>query len=132
MKKILIVEDMPYKRDPLIQFLNKENIRFEVCEYLNDALRYIYRNSKDISGIILDLGLERDKKDTEYDQYMGVELIEETQRIESKIPILINSTTEFELDSSEYPDVFGHRTDLYDYKPLENFISFLREKEKKQ
>ena len=126
--KILIVEDSRDKKDQLINFLNKNNIEFEICEYLNDALRYIYEDSKNISGIILDLGLERDKSDPEYEQYMGLELVEETERIKLNIPILINSTTEVEMIST-YSSVYADRTDMDDYDTLENFISFLRTRE---
>ena len=125
--KILIVEDSRDKKDQLINFLNKNNIEFEICEYLNDALRYIYEDSKNISGIILDLGLERDKSDPEYEQYMGLELVEETERIKLNIPILINSTTEVEMIST-YSSVYADRTDMDDYDTLENFISFLSER----
>lgn len=125
--KILIVEDSRDKKDQLINFLSKKNIEFEICECLNDALRYLYENSKNISGIILDLGLEREKSDPDYDQYMGLELAEEAERIKLNIPILINSTTEVEMIST-YSSVYGHRTEMDDYDTLENFISFLSER----
>ena len=59
---------------------------------------------------------------------MGLELVEETERIKLNIPILINSTTEVEMIST-YSSVYADRTDMDDYDTLENFISFLRTRE---
>lgn len=130
MKKILIVEDMPDKRDQLIQFLNKENIEFEVCEYVNHALRYISANRDSIAGIILDLGLETLPGSYDFTLYRGLDVADEMKRLKLDIPILINSTTELEMATSEYPNIFGHRTEMDDYETLENFVSFLRERDK--
>lgn len=130
MKKILIVEDMQDKRDQLIHFLEKENIEFEVCGYVNHALRYVRANRESVAGIILDLGLETMPGANNATLYRGLDVTEELKRLKLDIPVLINSTTELEMVTSEYPFVYGHRSDMDDYEILENFVSFLRERDK--
>ena len=127
---IVIVEDTQFKRDQLIRFLNDQNIKWEVFEYVNHALKHIRREKDNISGIILDLGLKTMPGDNDATLYRGLDVLKEMKRLKADIPVLINSTTELEMVSSEYPNAFGHRTDMDDYESLENFICFLRQREK--
>lgn len=127
--KILIVEDSVWKREQLVEFLEKEKIEFEVCEYVNNALRYILANRADIVGIILDLGLESMPGAHDAKPYRGLDVLREMKRLKLEIPVLINSTTELDMVSAEFPCVFSHRTEMDDYDSLENFISFLRQRE---
>jgi len=126
--KVLIVEDQEFKRTNLTTFLQKRNIDFEICEYLNDALRYIYKNTKDISGIILDLGLQSSRDYDDYSLYRGLDLVIELKRKRWDIPVLINSTTEVGI-LDEYPFIFGQRTIIESYEMLEKFITFLTQRE---
>ena len=118
-----------YKREQLVEFLEKEKVEFEVCEYVNTALRYIRANKENIAGIILDLGLESMPGAHDANPYKGLDVVNEMKRIKIDIPVLINSTTEVEMVSAEYPCVFGHRTEMDDYDSLESFVSFLRQRE---
>ena len=127
--KILIVEDSIWKREQLVEFLEKEKIEFEVSEYVNNALRYIRANKTDIAGIILDLGLESMPDAYDAKPYRGLDVLREMKRLKLDIPVLINSTTELQMISSEYPCVFSHRTDMDDFDILEGFVSFLRRRE---
>lgn len=122
--KVLIVEDLKFKRNQLIDFLKKKNIEFEVCEYVNDALRYIYINKEDISGIILDLGLQTSADNNDHALDRGLDIVYELDRINLNIPILINSTT-FVGMLEEYPFIYGQRTKMESYEMLEKFINFL-------
>lgn len=126
---IVIVEDTQFKRDQLIHFFNNENIHCESFEYVNYALRHIRKEKENISGIILDLGLETMPGAHDSTLYRGLDVLKEMKRLKVDIPVLINSTTELEMISCEYPNVFGHRTDMDDYNSLENFIYFLRHRE---
>jgi len=128
--RILIVEDDLCKRDQLVDFLEKKKIEFEICEYVNTALRYIRANKAIVAGIILDLGLETMPGAHDITPYSGLNVVGEIKRLELDIPVLINSTTELEMVSAEYPCVFGHRNEMNDYDTLENFISFLRKRDK--
>lgn len=125
--KVLIVEDSESKRKQLTDFLTRESIEFETCEYVNDALRYIYYNKENISGIILDLGLQWAMDDNDYALDRGLDIVYELDRINLNIPILINSTT-FVGMLDEYPFVYGQRTKMESYEMLEKFITFLKEK----
>ena len=62
--------------------------------------------------------------------YRGLDVAKEMKRLKLDIPVLINSTTELEMGSAEYPNIIGHRTEMDDYESLENFVSFLRERDK--
>ena len=126
---IVIVEDTQFKRDQLIRFFNKENIQCESFEYVNYALRHIRKERGNISGIILDLGLETMPGANDATLYRGLDVLKEMKRLKLDIPVLINSTTELEMVSCEYPNVFSHRTDMDDYESLENFVFFLRQRE---
>lgn len=127
--KILIVEDSMCKREQLVEFLEKEKVEFEVCEYVNTALRYIRANKANVAGIILDLGLESMPGAHDAKPYRGLDVLQEMKRLKLDIPVLINSTTELEMVSAEFPCVFSHRTEMDDYDSLENFVSFLRQRE---
>ena len=127
--KILIVEDSMCKREQLVEFLEKEKVEFEVCEYVNTALRYIRANKANVAGIILDLGLESMPGAYDANPYRGLDVVREMKRLKLDIPVLINSTTELEMVSAEYPCVFGHRIEMDDYDSLESFVSFLRQRE---
>ena len=128
--KILIIEDSEIKRNELIDFLTSIcNIEFEFCEYLYDALRYIDDNENEISGIILDLGLQKaeDMPQT-YGIYVGLDVVYELKRSKINIPVLINSTT-FAGILDEYPFIFGQRMQMENYDMLEKFVTFLRQRE---
>lgn len=126
--KVLIVEDNEAKREDLILFFQKQQVDVECCEYVNDALKYIYRNVTDISGIILDLGLQSSKNSEDYSLYRGFDLIEELERKEWNIPVLINSTT-FMGMLDEFTFIYGQRTRMKNYEMLEEFIAFLKKGE---
>ncbi len=126
--KVLIVEDLESKRKQLTDFLTKEAIEFEICEYVKDALRYIYFNKENISGIILDLGLQWAIDDNDYAEDNGLDIVYELDRINLNIPILINSITLVDV-LDKYPFVYGQRTVMESYEMLEKFITFLKEKE---
>ena len=123
--KVLIVEDLKFKRNQLIDFLNKKNIEFEVCEYVNDALRYIYFNKENISGIILDLGLQTSADSNDHALDRGLDIVYELDRINLNIPILINSTTIVDV-LDKYSFIYGQRTVMESYEILEKFINFLK------
>lgn len=127
--KILIVEDSQCKRDQIINFFKDGNIEFDVCEYVNQALRYIRVNKINIAGIILDLGLKTMPGVHDATLYRGLDVLKEMKRLKLDIPVLINSTTEVEMVDAEYSFVYGQRTEMDDYDTLENFISFLRKGE---
>ena len=127
---IAIVEDTQFKIEQLESFLIKERIPWKVFGYVNDALRFIRTEREKVSGIILDLGLETMSGAGDATPYRGLDVAKEMKRLKLDIPVLINSTTELEMATSEYPNVFGHRTEMDDYETLENFVSFLRERNK--
>ena len=125
--KILIVEDNETKRDNIESFLEFQRIKYHTCEYVNETLRYIIKHKNDISGIILDLGLNL-FKDSSYDRYNGLTILSEMQRKKINIPVLINSTTEVGMIDEDYPFVWGQRTRIEDDYFLKKFITFLEER----
>lgn len=128
--KIFILEDDVFKREQITDFLESKKIQFDWFEYMCPALRYVVRNKEEISGIILDLGLQNYKDSSStYDLYKGLEFIEELDRKKIYIPILINSSTEVGM-LDEYPFVYGQRTKIDNYQILESFIAFLEQREK--
>ena len=126
--KIFVVEDDAYKREEITEYLDKNNIEYEVGEYVNPALRYIVANKEKICGIILDLGLQRAPGINDFNLYGGLDIVNELNRKKIDIPILINSSTEVDM-LEVYPSVFGQKFELNDYEVLDNFISFLRQSE---
>ena len=129
--KILVIDDDIFKREQITDFLEVENIEYETFEYANPALRYIVMNKDEISGIVLDLGLQ-DFKNTPntYSLYKGLDIIHEMYRKSIHIPILINSSTDVGIIDDKYPFVYGQRTKIDNYKILEDYINFLRQNEK--
>ena len=130
--KILVLEDAVFKREQITDFLDEKGVEYEVAEYLNPALKYIFGSKKEISGIILDLGLAMAKKLPEtYSLHRGLDLIYELDRRKIEISILINSST-FVGMLDEYPFVYGQRTKIDNYQILEDFISFLKQREEQK
>jgi len=128
--KLLCVEDNFFKRNHIGGFFEEKGIILEEFEFINPALEYIIRNKANISGIILDLSLKSSMDSNDYDLYKGVEVITELEKLKIQIPILINSSLTLDLKEGEHPYVFAHRRRKNDYKILEDFISFLKEREK--
>lgn len=128
--KLLCIEDNFLKRNHIGEFFEKKGITMDEMEYINPALEYIFKNKDKISGIILDLGLKSSKWSDDYDSYKGLEVITELENKQIQIPILINSPLEIHFKDNEHPCVFGHRKRNNDYKLLEDFISFLKQREK--
>lgn len=128
--KILVIEDAIFKREQITDFLEEKGIGYYVAEYLNPALKYIVGNKDEISGIILDLGLQMSKDLPEtYSLHRGLDVIYELDRKNLQIPVLINSST-FVGMLDEYPFVYGQRTKIDNYQIWEDFISFLKQREK--
>lgn len=126
MKKILIVEDEHFKRENIEQFLRKKQISYETIEYVNPALRYIFFNHDNISGIILDLGLRTFKGSNDYSHTRGLNIVYEITRKRLNIPILINSSTRINLSEVMFAhnNVKGQNYNG-DHNVLENFINSL-------
>lgn len=129
--KILVLEDAIFKREQITDFLEENNISYQVIEYLNPALKYVFETKEELSGIILDLGLQlfKDAPET-YSLYRGLDLIYELARMNLEIPVLINSSTDVGL-LTDYPFVYGQRTEVNNYQILEDFINFLKQNEKR-
>jgi len=127
--KILVIEDDIFKREQITDFLEEKNIEYEAYAYVNPALRYILQNKEKISGIILDMGLPSFKDSKDYTLIKGMDIIKELYRKRLYIPVLINSSRDlsiFEMHSF----VFGQRTEIGNYQILEDYISFLKQREK--
>lgn len=107
--KILIVEDDNFKFSMIYCLLRDKNIDQEWFLSVNSALNYISEHQNEVSGIILDLGLTTYSDSNDYDDVRGLDLVNELTRKEINIPILINSTTEINLDEimSNHKNVKG-------------------------
>ena len=125
---IFIVEDQELKRKELTDFLTSNEIKFETCEYVYPALRYILANREDISGIILDLGLQSAPDVHDLNPYKGLDVVNELDRKNINIPILINSSTEVDM-LGVYSSVYGQKYETNDFEILEEFITFLSQRE---
>ena len=130
MKKILIVEDSIFKREQITDFLDEKGIEYDFVEYLNPALIYIFGSQNDISGIILDLGLQyfKDSSPESYNLLRGMDVVRELKRKKMDIPVLINSSTKVPR-IEYYPSIYGQRTKIDDYTILEEFVTFLKQRE---
>ena len=127
--KIFILEDAIFKREQITDFLKIKKIGYELSGYARPALRYIMKNKNEISGIILDLGLQNSKDSPEsYDLLKGLDIIRELYRKKLHIPVLVNSSTQVK-SLNQYPFVYGQRKEIDDYQILEDYISFLRKRE---
>lgn len=129
--KILVVEDEAYKRVCIVDFLEARNIEVHWEYSVKPAIRYVIQNPKEISGIILDLGLTSTEDSFDYDWEKGMELVERLHFDKINIPILINSSREIDLDRvmTNYSNVKGQMYEEDDYGTLEEFITLLKEVE---
>jgi len=129
--KILVVEDDALKRTYVVEFLKSRNIDVHWCYSVNPAIRYCIKNPKEISGIILDLGLTSYNDSTDYEFKKGLNLVKELSRKKIKIPILINSTTYINLKETKesYDNVKGQMYEPDDYESLRFFIKELKGEE---
>ncbi len=129
--KILVVEDDILKRLYVEDVLKRRKIDTHFCRSVRPAIRYALRNSGEINGIILDLGLTSYDNSDDYDFKKGLELVKELTRKEVKIPILINSTSYIELEEimKENPNVKGQMYVEDDYSLLRWFINLLEKEE---
>lgn len=129
--KILVVEDEAYKRVCIVDFLEARNIKVHWEYSVKPAMRYAIQNPKEISGIILDLGLTTTEDSLDYDWVRGLDLVERLHFEKINIPILINSSTEIDLDKvmTNYSNVKGQMYEEDDYGTLEEFITLLEEGE---
>ena len=89
------------------------------------ALKYVTQHFKEVSGIVLDLGLVSYDDSYDYDSEKGLILVEELTRKKIAIPILINSTTEIDL-----PEIMKSHTNVKGqmasrFKKLDGFINSL-------
>ena len=95
--KIVVVEDDKNKREFVAMYLESNNIEMIPFVSIMPALKYVTQHFKEISGIILDLGLVSYDDSYDYDTEKGLILVKELTRKKIEIPILINSTTEIDL-----------------------------------
>ena len=129
--KILVVEDDALKRSYIVEFLKSRNIDVHWCYSVNPAIKYCIKNQREISGIILDLGLTSYDQSTDYEFKKGLNLVKELTRKCIKIPILINSTTYINLKETMecHENVKAQMYEADDYKTLRGFINLLERKE---
>lgn len=132
--KILIVEDDDFKWYSLYCMLMVKSIDQVRIKSVNSALKYIYEHQNDVSGIILDLGLTTFDDSSDYDDFRGLDLVKELTRKGINIPILINSTTEIDLDKvmSNHKNVkgqsFPHERGNW-RQTVEGFLTTLQEEQ---
>lgn len=132
--KILIVDDYAEtKCSGIIEECKKRNIQIEIvkAEYqakIKLGLKQENVNPEDIfNGIILDMGLPKSEKDRRIDIRSGETIIRFLKSYEYKIPVLIFSETEAEV---EYTELFGQISEFE--KEKDKFLLFLEKMEKEQ
>lgn len=126
--KILIVEDNSSKREQIEEFLKTKGIEFETIGYVEPALKYIAENQKNISGIILDLSLKSHEGSNDYHPKKGLVISNELMEKDIDIPILLNSETIIPTLLLNR-NVFSQRRGMNDYRTVEEFLIFLKEKQ---
>jgi len=126
--KILVVEDDALKRTYVLEFLKSRNIDVHWCYSVNPAIKYCIKNTTEISGIILDLGLTSYDNSIDYEFTKGLNLVKELTRKKINIPILINSTTYINLKEimESHDNVKGQMYESDDYETLRFFIKDLK------
>ena len=125
--KILVVEDDDLKAECVAKFLETRNVEMHLENAVIPAILYASKHSNQISGIILDLGLTISGNPRDYECEGGMMLVERLTFDKINIPILINSSTEINLESvmAEYKTVKGQMYVEDDYETLGRFITFL-------
>jgi len=101
---ILIVDDMPnIKVTNAIDYLKSQNLNFnyEITKSSSSGLLYLRNHSNEIDLLILDLGLPLYDNGSDYSELEGLFIIEEIDRLELSIPIIINSSTKIP-DEEQY------------------------------
>ena len=108
MKKILFVEDQPdYKLHVFICWIKLKNIKVEylILGSINEAKKYLSTTNEKIDLVVTDLGLPRFRGERVENSLQGVELVRFLPKFNSKIPVIIYSTTDipnFNLIKKEY------------------------------
>ena len=125
--KVLVVEDDDFKRELIEDFLSERNIDIHMEYSVKPALRYVIQNPKEISGIILDMGLTSSDDSWDYDWMRGLDLVVRLNFDKINIPILINSSTDVQIDKlkEDYKSLHSQMYREDDYETLEKFITFL-------
>ena len=127
--KIIIIDDDVFKREQITDFLEELKIEYKCFLYTNPALRYILKNKENISGIILDMGLQSYEDSHYYSLTKGMDIIIEKKKKRLYIPVLINSSRDVSMfDKPSF--IFGQRTEIDNYQILEDYICFLKQREK--
>lgn len=129
--KILVVDDDDFKVECLAKFLEARGVEMHLEYSVKPALRYAINNPKEISGVILDLGLTSDNNSFDYDWVRGLDFISRLAFDKIDIPILINSSTIIDLDKikKDYRNVVGQMYEEDDYQTLGSFLDFLKSRE---
>ena len=129
--KILVVEDEKSKRECIVKFLKARNIEMHLAYSVRPALRYVIQNPNEISGIILDMGLTSTDDSLDYDWIRGWDLVERLNFDKINIPILINSSTDVQIEKrkEDYRNLHSQMYEEDDYETLGEFIAFLETRE---
>ena len=96
MKKILFVEDLPkLKLGMLMDWLNYKNVRFEykLVGSIAEAKCYLHNRNNKVDLVITDMGLPLFKDEQVMDLLQGMDIIHDMERLNDKVPVIINSTT---------------------------------------
>lgn len=116
---IMFVDDNPGKKvNPLINYLEEHCTEFTsiVIGSTNSAIRYISEHGGEVDLAVVDLGLPMFDDGTEYNILRGLDIIESMYKEYTKIPIIINSTTDIPEETLEY---YADRLIIKHYRQLD-------------
>lgn len=129
---ILIVEDKPeVKLFYYEELLYSLKIEYNIVKSKEAAIKIIEKNCLNdenedyIDGIILDLGFPEFENGKNYDEKMGLKLIEYLKKSEINIPVMINSTTKLKKNEVNYQYLYGQSEYSYNPEFLENFLEYI-------
>ena len=131
---ILIVEDVPEtKLMGYEELLYALKVKYKIVGSKEEAINYIEEkclknnvsNENCIDGIILDLGFPEFKNGRNYDEKMGLQVIEYLKKYEINIPVIINSTTKIKSNEVDYKYLYGQSQVAYNPQFLNSFFVYI-------
>lgn len=84
---ILIIDDELFRLDPLIATVQNEGIELKTIDNGTEGIEFVSKRITDLELIIIDLMIPYSEKSLE-NNYPGIELIVDIQKINSDLPII--------------------------------------------
>ena len=129
MKKILVVDANTMKMAEISRICKEKKLETISFFEIDSAVKYLKTHRREVSGIILNLSLPifNTSGGHVWNEFHGMEMIEELTKKKIEIPILINSKTVIDLPEimKKHNNVKGQTSFIQKQKHREDIESFI-------